>query len=130
MKFKKEKAKTLSMPTKIDKVALELKKKYSITIKANARQYVSRQVDLAVQKKVIQSDEMKNAVAALYAAGVKGAARYGKRQVHTRDIQKVWQDVRVGPGNCPPNECIFRTVISRKEEFGNDFPLFIKLTNE
>ncbi|TNJ34211.1 hypothetical protein FGF66_12345 [Chlorobaculum thiosulfatiphilum] len=89
-----------------------------------------KQVDLAVQKKVIPLHEKENAAAALYAAGVRGAEKYGKRQVNTRDIQKIWQVVGCGPGNCPPHKCLFRTVISRKEEYGNDFPLFNKLIKE
>ena len=129
MKSKRRKE-FIKIPSEIEKVALQLKKNHNYIIKENTKLYVANQINQAIEKKVISSDERGIAAAALMTTGVQGARLYGKRHVQTRDIQKVWREVKMGPGNCPPNECLFKTVIARKTEFGNDFPLFNELTTE
>lgn len=89
-----------------------------------ARIYVANQIGLAVEKRVIKSKDKKIAARALFAVGIQSAKTFGKITVKSSDIRKGWDLVKMGLGNCPPCECIFSTVISRKTDFGNEVPYF------
>ena len=116
-----------SIPGDIEKMSKKLQSKHKMVVKPNTKMYVSGQIDLAIQKGVISPDDKKTAAAALFTAGKIGAEKYGKNTIQIRDIQKTWDSIKMGPGNCPPHECLFSTVISRKEDFGSKFPDFEEL---
>jgi hypothetical protein len=101
-----------------------VEKEYNIRFNKNAKTYIKTQVETAFKKGIIDKKDKDTATKALISTGIEWAKKYGNDVVEPDDIEKNWHIVKMGVGNCPPNECIFKTVVSRLEDFGEDVPTF------
>lgn len=114
----------------VDKLSKKISKIHKVKITPNTKKYVASQVSTSLEKKVIKKEHLREAAAGLLTVGLENSKKYGQNVVKVRDIQKNWQTIKMGPGNCPPNECLFSTIVSRKNEFGEDFPDFNQLMDD
>jgi len=85
-----------------------------------AERYIHAEVIKGVQAGTVQSErDARTAAAALIAAGAEVSR---SNRLGIKDLKRGWN--MLAPGNCPPHNCFFRTVITREAEVASQLPMY------
>lgn len=85
-----------------------------------AERYIHAEVIKGVEVGTVQSErDARTAAAALIAAGAEVSR---SKRLGIRDLKRGWN--MLAPGNCPPHNCFFRTVITREAEVARQLPMY------
>jgi len=93
-------------------------KRHGYEIYPSAQPYLKKLVKRSESVGTIKGSKEKLKVAIVFtAAGVEIAKKKGKKTVTVKDLREGWERyVRHGSGNCPPQRCVKRSVVERKDE--------------
>jgi hypothetical protein len=112
----------------------KVNKNFKKRVSLDAKKFIINEVDTAVRIGTINRNQKKIAFIGLVAVGVDVAVENNKIFVDKIEIVEGWKKAKKGVGqdlgNCPPNECFFKTIISRENEFSKDFPSYNTLKSE
>jgi hypothetical protein len=101
-----------------------VKNDFKVEFNKEAIVYINKQVDTAIENGIILNDDKDIATNALIATGIEWAKTNNIHVIEPAHIERNWQTIKMGVGNCPPHRCLFTTVISRKSDFEIDVPSF------
>jgi len=79
---------------------------------------------------ITSQQELSFCAATLLSAGVQNAERTRKKTVSPTDIKFAWQRLSALGGNCPPHQCIRRSIINQKEKLITLLPILKDLIEE
>ncbi len=87
-----------------------------------AKQYLFKAQDKGL---VRSSQDFGTGLSALLSAGMVKASEYNVKYVKPRHIKEGWTEIlSVGGGNCPPHNCVARSVLNRVEDLKVSLPRF------
>jgi len=74
---------------------------------------------------VRSSQDFATGLSALLSAGMVKASEYNVKYVKPHHIKEGWTEIlSVGGGNCPPHDCVARSVLNRVEDLKVSLPRF------
>lgn len=99
---------------------------YGYRIRPEARTLIVRYVAEAARKRTLKTEEDVNkAVAGLTAAAVAEARDRNSKTVTPHDVRQGWQGrLCLGPGNCPPHECMRRSIVARSGRLSSSLKFY------
>ncbi|HVF60959.1 MAG TPA: hypothetical protein VNJ70_14225 [Thermoanaerobaculia bacterium] len=110
---------------KIYRIATELAEEQGETISQNVHHHIEELLRKATEANTLTTpSEVATSRMALIGAAVQAALGEQAKQVGVRHLKQGWLKYLAYGGNCPPHECLFRSVIQREAVLRTTLPVF------